>query len=422
MMAAVIAAPSISSDAEKTEIIDGISINTDDINSESLSRLLSSLMQSILVLNDDTLEVDFGSDTEKNYSDLMDALGALKSGSKYSEEDIKEVVNNLGVLGPMMVSSTGFVPSNDVVIQSGSIATAVDFPEYLIKMLTADNDDPVQLYGSGEMGFLMDLTTAMDVQADDKIDKVGLFTTDMVSTLMDGLGPLASIFDNVLVSDNPGLTSGMDVEIGKDAKYHAVTKTDLAVYTNFSLNTNVNKAAAGDDIFAYFDIEIKIAGSIDVELTKISGNGPEKINSDLAFNSVDLGLELGFNNLDSSSGNPGFHLGINGLKFDMTYGEEVDGKKETANVRNSSVMAIANGIKVNLKNDDNGIINVDIANPSSDIPDKERSADMQRIIDKADQKTTVEKAFDPTMQYTVGGCLALVGIIIIAAMAIGKKY
>ena len=425
--AAIVPFASESSDADEMEIIEGVSINPEGINLAAFIPILDNFMQVMQVLQGGTFEVQFdqGAPAGQNSALLKQKLKDMNLSM--SDATIDQITNYIGLMPAMMLSSPYFAAAGDVEINGGSIRTAVDFPEYLLKTLMGDTDDPAEIYRNSESGFLMDdLETELLVVATEDIKSSGMFITSMISDISDGLGPISSIFRNIVVTNNADVVGGVDVNISKDTQYIARSSVDdLAVYLSFKLETNY-----GDSDSPYFNyvISLQTVGSIELELTKVpgTGEGPDTIEAELDFNNLDFGLQLGFSDTASPSG-PGIIFGIDRLKFDLDYSVEVDGHEEKANVQNSSTMAMVNGFSIDLKNDtgegETAITAVPVATDPDSIPDSiGTSTEFGDIVKTANARSTVNKDFDPSLQYTIGAILAVLGAIIVVSVLVVKKY
>ena len=413
--------PLSDTDAESVEIMDGISFSTDDIDIDGLNDLLSIIVDSMETLNGDSLEMTFSDGPESNYDKLLQKLKEISDPS-YTESELKDVINYFGVIAPLMMVSPGFDSNGNLQINDGgSIKAAIDFPEYMLRMLLGDDSESVEVYGSSEIGLIIDMTATEQIVADKDIERIGLLSSDVFRGVSDMLGRFGFVAKNVVVNNNPDLLTGIDMEIRSGAVYDAVTDIDLSAYCNFSIDTNLGSAASGDELYLYFNVELLMKGDISTELTKVSGTGPSNIASELSIKGVDVGLSFGFVDIMSSS-SPGIHLGIDRILFDISYEEDVDGEAHSMNVSNSSLMAFANKIDVTMRDSGSGIKDVTISNPDS-IPSKSPGSEsMRSILDAAKSSSMTESTSDPKMQYMIGAALCLIGFIIIIAMAAGKKY
>ncbi len=422
MVAVAVAPIADSSDADSTDIIDGISINTDGMDSEAFGNLTSSLIEVLNIIRAEPHNLEFTDDPDANKEEVKDMLesAAAALGISITEEKMNEITNSLGTVPMDLLSSSKFSAADDVTIEEGMIATAAEFPEYLIKMFTGDDSTPVEVDKVAEMGILMKLGTEMNVKADEDVSNIGLFTTGFISSINESLGKFSNVAENLLVCDNIDLLKGRDVTIPAGSEYAINTTTNLSVYMSFDADSNVG-STGGDSKFVDYKIGLHIKGGVDVDMERISGSGPQSIKTGVNFNSMDVDFSLGFDNVGTGEA-PKLMVGVNGFKVNIDYNSNVDGDLQKCTVKDSGVMNVINGIKISMNSTSSeGFKDVPITSFRDNSGD-ERDPEMQAVITEAKADSVTERTFDPTMQYMAGGALALIGIILIVAVAAGKKY
>lgn len=409
-------------DAEPTEIIDGISINTDGMDGDAFSDLASSIIQVLNVIRADVHDLDFTDD--ENPEDTIKEM--LEEASEdleldLSDSQINDILNSIGTVPMILLSSSKFSPSEDVEISGNGVETAVEFPEYLIRMFTGDDSEPVEVEKLSEMGIKMDIGTLMKVKADEDVSSLGMFTTGFMSSISDSLGQFSSIANNLLVIDNMDLMKGRDVNIPSGSEYELRTNTNIVTYVSFEADSDLDSGGSYDSNFVDFKIGLHVKGSVDVEMKRISGDGPELIKTGVDFNKTDLNFSLGFDNI--GSGSPSLVVGIDKMNFDIAYKSDVDGDLQTCTVKDSGVINVINGIKLSVGSSvtSDGFKDVPISSFKDNSGEK-RDAQMESIIDEAKSEAVTEEIIDSTNQYITGGALAIVGILIIILIGAGKKY
>lgn len=404
-----------SSDADDFDI-GGMSVNTDNLELEGFGDILNMIFNTIDVLDGEYIDIDLNGTPEENRESLKEIITA---GDESLSDKADTVIDYLGLMPAALLASSN-VTGSDADIGRGTLKAVYDVPEHLVKMLTGDDSEPAELYSAGEVGIQIALATSLEQMTfSDDTTNIGLPFKDLIGTISSALGNFGKVFKNIFVTDNTDLLTGKETYIAEGAVYDCVSYSDLCVYALFELDTNVDKVDPDAKPYINYNISLQMLGGIHTEMTKVSGDGPESIESVLELNTVDLGLVLGFSDIDSDE--PGFTLGINSLKFDMDFTEDIDGDSDTMNVSNSGIMAFANGIQVTL-NDNSGLKHVDIANRHAILPEKAKSGEEKAILNDAKVESQTEEVSSNQMQYMVGGALGIVGLLIICVMRIGKKY
>ena len=422
LLAIVAFSPLASADAEKTDIIDGISVDTGDIDSEAVSSLMTKLMEVVKLFDGKGESIKLDGTPDENRDELYKLIKdvAEEIGEDMPDDKIEETANYLALIPTILTSTPYFESYDEINIEKGDILLALDIPNYFVSMLTGDTD-PVDLAEIGELGLMMDFHADTKVKATEDFGHMGLFTSGIMTAVSDGLGPLGGVVKNLIVTDNfEAMKSRVVDPIYKDSEYNLRTDTNLSVYLSSITDTNWTPDST-DPSYVNFDLGLHIKGYSEDVLTKISGEGPDEIRSKLDFKNTDIEFTLGFDNVGTGD-IPNITLGVKRISMDIGFLSDVDGKVEECTVKNSGVMSIANGIKVTVDNvTEDALKDIKITGFKKG-SDNEQTPEMKAVMDAAKESAITEPSYDPSKQYMIGGALAAVGAILILLVAVVKKY
>ena len=402
-----------------------------DLSEFDLSELMSldpgNIVNALINLHNEGFVLEFTEDSDANIQKVEDVFKDLvKIVANVDPEEIDNwdidddtIRNAAGAISSGMASSFLALDleedeeTSSAEIGPGCVKLAATIPDALMLMLTGDETHFSGKSNLGELGFMVDVSLNDDVTIDSDSDY--LYNNLLINIF--GNESIKELLTKVIAVNNIDNMMGAQVDVYEDAVYAQKTSLKFSLYMYVDIDTNYKNTDSFSQQDFYFNVKIggQMKGDLSVEMTKISGEGPENISTSLSFNKLEAELGVGYSN----NGLVPLGIQINKIGLSAGYKLKVDDKVNIDEpIVLGTIAKAVSGLKIPYL-DSMTLSLPDIQTETAakyeyKETDTTRSELMLEIIEDTKSEMASEYAVVP---FYAGGVTAVIGILSLAVAA-----